>query len=73
MRAGTNAPSQTIAMTMFHILNNPTTYRRLKKELFAAIPDVTATPNMDRLEQIPYLVCGGMIPYFSGHIGLISV
>jgi cytochrome P450 len=71
MRAGTDAPSHTIAMTMFHILNNPTTYQRLKEELFAAIPDVTVTPNMDQLEQIPYLVCDGVIPYFSSHIGLI--
>ncbi|KAJ6030655.1 uncharacterized protein N7446_000282 [Penicillium canescens] len=55
MHAGTDAPSQTIAMTMFQILNNPTTYQRLKEELFTAIPDVTATPNMDRLEQMPYL------------------
>lgn len=64
MLAGTDAPSQTIAMTMFHILNNPTTYQRLKEELFAAIPDVTATLSLDRLEQIPFLVCGGVVPFF---------
>jgi hypothetical protein len=73
MLAGTDAPSQTIAMTMFHILDNPTTYQRLKEELFAAIPDVTAMLSLDRLEQIPFLVCGGVLPYFPGHIGLIKV
>ena len=72
MLAGTDAPSQTIAVTMFHILKNPTIYKRLKEELFAAIPDVTAAPCVDQLEQIPYLVCGGVMPCLLGHVGLIS-
>ena len=60
MLAGTDAPSQTLTITMFHILSNPTIHQRLKEELFAAIPDVTVTPCMDQLEQIPYLVGGGV-------------
>jgi hypothetical protein len=56
MMAGTDAPSQTIAITMFHILNNPAVYQKLKEELFAAIPDVTVSPSLSQLEQIPYLV-----------------
>ncbi|KAJ5628200.1 hypothetical protein N7490_010428 [Penicillium lividum] len=55
MLAGTDAPSQTLAITMFHILNNPATYQRLKEELFAFLTDVTVTPSIDQLERIPYL------------------
>lgn len=56
MLAGTDAPSQTLAITMFHILNNPATYQKLKLELFAALPDVSGTSCIDQLEQLPYLV-----------------
>lgn len=56
MLAGTDAPSQTLAITMFHIIYNPATYQRLKEELFAALPDLNASPCISQLEQIPYLV-----------------
>jgi len=56
MLAGTDAPSQTCAITIFHLLNNPSTYRRLKSELLAAIPDSKEIPTLRELEQIPYLV-----------------
>jgi cytochrome P450 len=58
MFAGTDAPSQTIAITMFHILNNPRIYQRLKNELFAAISDITTAPSLDQLEKISYLASG---------------
>jgi cytochrome P450 len=70
---GTDAPSQTIAITIFHILNNLTIYQKLKKELFAAIPDITATLCIDQLEQIPYLVYGNVISCLLYYIGLIPV
>ncbi|KAJ5151304.1 uncharacterized protein N7482_010556 [Penicillium canariense] len=55
MFAGTDAPSQTIAITMFHILNNPRVYQTLKNELLAAIPDVETVPSLYELEKISYL------------------
>ncbi|KAJ5568242.1 hypothetical protein N7450_010728 [Penicillium hetheringtonii] len=55
MLAGTDAPSQTCAITIFHLLNNPSTYRRLKSELLAAIPDSKKIPTLRELEEIPYL------------------
>jgi hypothetical protein len=63
MMAGTDAPSQTIAITMFHILNNLAVYQKLKGQLFAAIPDVRATPCLSQLEQIPYLVSRSPISF----------
>lgn len=56
MLAGTDAPSQTSAITLFHLINNQTIYQRLKDEVLAAIPDVTHVPSLQELEQIPYLV-----------------
>ena len=56
MLAGTDAPSQTSAITIFHLLNNPATLQRLKSELLAAFPDVKSTPSLHQLEEVPYLV-----------------
>ncbi|KAJ6027455.1 uncharacterized protein N7446_003953 [Penicillium canescens] len=64
MLAGTDAPSRTLAITMFHILRNPATYQRLKDELFAALPDVKAVPCIDQLENVPYLTFVSMSTYF---------
>lgn len=56
MLAGTDAPSQTCAITLFHLLNNPSKYQQLKTELLTAIPDLKKIPTLRELEQIPYLV-----------------
>ena len=57
MSAGTDAPSQVLTITMFHILRNPDVARRLKEEFTAAI---TQNPWEDvpwgSLEQLKYLV-----------------
>ncbi|KAF9886516.1 hypothetical protein FE257_011423 [Aspergillus nanangensis] len=55
MMAGTDAPSQALAITMFHILNNPEVYHKLKAELVAGIVDVTVVPTLGDMEQLPYL------------------
>ncbi|THC93438.1 hypothetical protein EYZ11_007097 [Aspergillus tanneri] len=55
MMAGTDAPSQAIAITIFHILNNPAVHQKLKAELFANVSDVTSTPTLELLEKLPYL------------------
>lgn len=56
MFAGTDAPSQTSAITLFHLINNPAKYQRLKNELLTAIPDAKAIPSLYQLKQISYLV-----------------
>ncbi|KAE8153060.1 cytochrome P450 [Aspergillus avenaceus] len=53
--AGTDAPTQVIAITMFHILNNSEVHRRLRTELRSALPDVSIDPDLTTLEQLPYL------------------
>ncbi|KAJ5755047.1 hypothetical protein N7533_004590 [Penicillium manginii] len=55
MFAGTDAPSQTSAITLFHLIDNPAKYQKLKNELLTAIPDMRAVPSLHQLEQIPYL------------------
>lgn len=56
MLAGTDAPSQASAITLFHVLDNPEKYQRLRDELLVAIPDVTDIPSLEQLERVPYLV-----------------
>ncbi|KAE8391134.1 cytochrome P450 [Aspergillus alliaceus] len=53
--AGTDAPSQALAITMFHLLNNPVPLQKLRAELFAAIPDANTMPSLQLLETLPYL------------------
>lgn len=55
MMAGTDAPAQAIAITLFHILNNPNVYDRLKKTLFT-IPNSNTVPTLEQLQSLPYLV-----------------
>ncbi|GIC87843.1 cytochrome P450 [Aspergillus udagawae] len=55
MMAGTDAPSQAMAISIFHILNNHAVYKKLKAELFTNIPDVASMPTVGSLEQLPYL------------------
>lgn len=54
--AGTDAPAQALAITMFHILNNPQVYRRLKDELNKTLPGVSGPTSLSALERLPYLV-----------------
>ncbi|KAE8350007.1 benzoate 4-monooxygenase cytochrome P450 [Aspergillus coremiiformis] len=55
MMAGTDAPAQALAITVFHILNNPDVHRKVRAELFANIPDRGTIPTLALLEQLPYL------------------
>ncbi|CAI7578735.1 unnamed protein product [Penicillium pancosmium] len=54
MMAGTDAPAQAIAITLFHVLNNPNVYDRLKEELFT-IPDSNKVPTLEQFQHLPYL------------------
>ncbi|KAJ6031900.1 benzoate 4-monooxygenase cytochrome P450 [Penicillium herquei] len=53
--AGTDAPSQVMAITVFHILNNPAVHERLRTELINALPDPQEKPTWSFLERLPYL------------------
>jgi cytochrome P450 len=56
MIAGVDAPSQVLAITMFHILNNLSVYRKLQEELINAMPDPMQVLPLSLLERLPYLV-----------------
>jgi cytochrome P450 len=62
MSAGTDAPSQVLTITMFHILRNPDITRRLKEELASAMPDPWADASWSAMEQLKYLVISLAIP-----------
>ncbi|KAF9894789.1 hypothetical protein FE257_004410 [Aspergillus nanangensis] len=52
--AGTDAPSQALAISMYHILNNPNVLARLKAELTTAFPTDRPDPTWSQLEKLPY-------------------
>ncbi|RAH49962.1 cytochrome P450 [Aspergillus brunneoviolaceus CBS 621.78] len=53
--AGTDAPSQVMAITLFHVLRNPRVHARLKDELTQALPRAAMTPSWQEMEKLPYL------------------
>ncbi|OQE21558.1 hypothetical protein PENFLA_c014G03393 [Penicillium flavigenum] len=53
--AGSDAPSQVMAITLFHLLWNPETCQKLKAELDEAFP-VVADADWTKLKNFPYLV-----------------
>lgn len=55
MMASTDAPSQALAITMFHILNTRSVYNTLREELFSAIPKLVTPLTLEALEPLPYL------------------
>ncbi|CAG7962115.1 unnamed protein product [Penicillium nalgiovense] len=52
--AGSEAPSQVMAITLFHLLWNPETYQKLKAELDEGFP-VVADADWTKLKNLPYL------------------
>ncbi|KAJ5360336.1 hypothetical protein N7517_009527 [Penicillium concentricum] len=54
--AGTDAPSQVMAITLFHILWNPKAHQKLKDELDEAFPDLSDA-DWSKLKSLPYLPC----------------
>ena len=53
--AGTDAPSQVMALTMFHLFWNPEICQKLKDELDEAFP-VLSDADWTKLKHLPYLV-----------------
>jgi cytochrome P450 len=54
--AGTDAPSQVMAVTIYHILSNVKIYNLLQAELQAALPEASVDVSWSDLERLPYLV-----------------
>ncbi|KAJ5091020.1 benzoate 4-monooxygenase cytochrome P450 [Penicillium argentinense] len=55
MIAGTDAPSQVLAITVFHILRNDSCCHKLQKELDDALPNPYYNPPLKMLEALPFL------------------
>ncbi|EXJ81909.1 hypothetical protein A1O1_07976 [Capronia coronata CBS 617.96] len=53
--AGTVTTAWTLPVTVFHLLSNPDVLRKLKTELYDAIPVPTKSTPLPVLEQLPYL------------------
>ena len=54
--AGTDTTANTLAVTTFHLLNNPKKNTKLRKELETAFPDRHVPLKLTAVEQLPYLV-----------------
>lgn len=55
VQGGTLTTSWVLAIGTFHVLNKPAVLRRLRDELFEAIPDPSEVMSLAKLEQLPYL------------------
>ncbi|KAI0870058.1 cytochrome P450 [Hypoxylon argillaceum] len=53
--AGLKTVAWALTTTVFHLVNNPSTLKKLQAELKAAIPDPTAILDSLHLERLPYL------------------
>jgi len=53
--AGLETTAWTLTTISFHLINNPSILHKLRSELEAAIPDLTARPDSRFLEKLPYL------------------
>ncbi|KAI0102513.1 putative cytochrome P450 [Nemania sp. FL0031] len=53
--AGLETVAWALTTTVFHLLNNPSTLKKLQAELEAAIPDPAVIPDSLHLERLPYL------------------
>jgi len=53
--AGVETISNTLCVTLFHLLRNPSSLSRLRAELATAIPDPTCIPPLYQLNHHPYL------------------
>ncbi|KAL9130772.1 MAG: hypothetical protein Q9217_001120 [Psora testacea] len=53
--AGGDTSSQTLSQISYHLLANPDILRRLKAELYQAMPDATMPARWAELEKLPFL------------------
>ena len=62
MIAGTDAPSQVLAITMFHVVRSPLVCRDLRRELQDKTAHLQDGLGLSMLEKLPYLVSKGTPP-----------
>ncbi|CAG7554953.1 unnamed protein product [Fusarium equiseti] len=55
VQGGALTTSWAMSLATFHLLNRPETLRKLRDELFSAMPDAYETIPLSRLEKLPYL------------------
>ncbi|KAJ6781928.1 hypothetical protein PWT90_07206 [Aphanocladium album] len=55
VQGGTLTTSWTLSLAVFHLCNRPEILKKLRDELFAAIPDVNEVVPIADLESLPYL------------------
>ncbi|KAI0437891.1 cytochrome protein [Xylaria telfairii] len=53
--AGIETSMRALTISIYHIVNNHSTYNRLREELFAAIPNPKRMPSWTVLQQLPFL------------------
>ncbi|KAI1754811.1 cytochrome protein [Xylaria castorea] len=53
--AGIETTMRTLTISVYHIVDNPSTCHRLREELFTAIPDAEKVPSWEILQQLPFL------------------
>lgn len=53
--AGTDTTAYTLATITYHLLANPETLKKLKKELADVMPDPDSVPVSEKIEALPYL------------------
>lgn len=56
MGAGSDTVANTLAMTTFHLLDNPDKLAKLVEELERAMPDPEKPARLTVVEKLPYLV-----------------
>ncbi|KAJ5462572.1 benzoate 4-monooxygenase cytochrome P450 [Penicillium sp. IBT 31633x] len=54
--AGTETTARTLAVVLFHILNNPTELQHLREELAPLMPHSSSRPSLAELEALPFFV-----------------
>jgi cytochrome P450 len=55
LAGGTDTTAHTLASITYHLLANPSIFKKLKKELEEAIPDPHNMPVSTQIEALPYL------------------
>ncbi|KAJ4147575.1 hypothetical protein LMH87_002087 [Akanthomyces muscarius] len=55
VQGGTLTTSWALSLAVFHLCHRPETLKKLRDELFEAIPDVNEAVPLARLESLPYL------------------
>jgi cytochrome P450 len=61
--AGSSSTARVLTRTTFHLASDPAIQNRLRQELKTIMADPSASPEMEQLEALPYLVSNSTIPF----------